>query len=59
MFGAKTDEYGFIEADRFNPVQTAARTFFAGGCGFAVETPLAQQQGAAAAANVIALFTLK
>ena len=59
MFGAKTDEYGFIEPDRFNPVQTAARTFFAGGCGFAVETPLAQQQGAAAAANVIALFRLK
>ena len=59
MFGASTDEYGFIEPDRFNPVQAAARTFFAGGCGFAVETPLALQQGGAAAANVIALFTQK
>jgi heterodisulfide reductase subunit A len=59
MFGAKTDEYGFIEPDVFNPVQAAERTFFAGGCGFAVEMPLALQQGAAAAANVIALFTRK
>jgi heterodisulfide reductase subunit A len=59
MFGANTDEYGFIEADRFNPVQAAARTYFAGGCGFPVETPLALQQGAAAAANVIALFAQK
>ncbi|MGO9313623.1 MAG: FAD-dependent oxidoreductase [Syntrophobacteraceae bacterium] len=59
MFGANTDEYGFIEPDRFNPVQAAARTFFAGGCGFAVETPLALQQGGAAAANVIALFNLE
>jgi heterodisulfide reductase subunit A len=57
MFGVNTDEFGFIESDRFNPVQAAARTFFAGGCGFAVETPLALQQGAAAAANVVALFT--
>jgi len=59
MFGASTDEYGFIEPEPFNPVQASARTFFAGGCGFAVETPLALQQGAAAAANVIALFNLE
>jgi heterodisulfide reductase subunit A len=59
MFGANTDEYGFIEADRFNPAQAGPRTFFAGGCGFAVETQLALQQGGAAAANVIALFAQK
>jgi heterodisulfide reductase subunit A len=56
MFGAKTDEYGFLENDRFDPVKTADKVFFAGGCGFAVETPLALQQGAAAAAAVIVLF---
>lgn len=56
MFGAKTDEYGFIEHERFDPSRTGEKVFFAGGCGFAVETPGAQQQGAAAAANVIALF---
>jgi heterodisulfide reductase subunit A len=56
MFGAKTDKYGFLDNDRFEPVKAADKVFFAGGCGFAVETPLALQQGAAAAAAVIALF---
>ncbi len=56
MFGVKTDEYGFIEPERFDPSKAADTVFFAGGCGFAVATPEARQQGAAAAAGVIALF---
>ena len=59
MFEANTDEYGFIEHERFDPVKAADRVFFAGGCGFPVETPVARQQGAAAAADVIALFNLE
>ncbi len=56
MFGAKTDQYGFIENQSFNPCQTGDRVFFAGACGFAIETGGAQTQGAAAAAEVVALF---
>lgn len=56
MFGARTDEHGFIEPEPFSPGKTADRVFFAGGCGFPVEIPLAQQQGAAVAAEVTALF---
>jgi heterodisulfide reductase subunit A len=56
MFGARTDEYGFIESEPFEPARSVDRVFFAGGCGFAVETEGALNQGAAAAANVIALF---
>jgi heterodisulfide reductase subunit A2 len=56
MFGAKTDEYGFIEPEHFHPVKSAERVFFAGGCGFAVESSGALTQGAAAAAEVMALF---
>jgi len=56
LFGAKTDQYGFLEQDKFNPVKAGDRVFFAGACGFAVETQGAQQQGGAAAAEVIALF---
>ncbi len=56
MFGAVTDEYGFLEHEIFNPVKAGDRVFFAGACGFAVETQGAQYQGAAAAAEVIALF---
>jgi len=56
MFGARTDEYGFLEPLPFNPSKTADNVFFAGGCGFAVETQGAQYQGAAAAAEVLALF---
>lgn len=56
MFGAATDEYGFLEHDTFNPVKAGDRVFFAGACGFAVETQGAQYQGAAAAAEVIGLF---
>jgi len=56
MFGAVTDPYGFIESDRFNPTQAADGVFFAGGCGFPLEVPFALQQGAAAAANIIAYF---
>jgi heterodisulfide reductase subunit A len=56
MFGARTDEYGFIESEPHEPVRCADRVFFAGGCGFAVETAGALNQGASAAASVIALF---
>jgi heterodisulfide reductase subunit A len=56
MFGARTDEYGFIENEPHEPARSADRVFFAGGCGFAVEAAGALNQGAAAAAGVIALF---
>jgi heterodisulfide reductase subunit A len=56
MFCARTDEYGFIENELHEPSRCADRVFFAGGCGFAVETAGALHQGAAAAAGVIALF---
>jgi len=56
IFGARTDEYGFVEALPFHPSKTADNVFFAGSCGFAVETQGAQYQGAAAAAEVLALF---
>lgn len=56
MFGARTDEYGFLEPEHFHPVKSAERVFFAGGCGFAVESSGALTQGAAAAAEVVALF---
>lgn len=56
MFGACTDGYGFIESEPHEPIRCADRVFFAGGCGFAVETAGALNQGASAAAGVIALF---
>ncbi|PKM76630.1 MAG: hypothetical protein CVU90_11805 [Firmicutes bacterium HGW-Firmicutes-15] len=56
LFGAKTDEYGFIEHENYNPTKAGDRVFFAGACGFAVETQGAQYQGAAAASEVVALF---
>lgn len=56
LFGAQTDQYGFIDYIPGHPTQTGDRVFFAGGCGFPVESLGAQYQGAAAAAEVIALF---
>ncbi|MCL1915604.1 MAG: FAD-dependent oxidoreductase [Desulfovibrionaceae bacterium] len=56
MLGLKTDEYGFIEAEYGSAVKAQENIFFAGGCGFAVETIGASAQGAAAAAEVMALF---
>jgi heterodisulfide reductase subunit A len=56
MFEAKTDQYGFLESDNFNLSKAGDRVFFAGACGFAVETQGAQYQGAAAASEVVALF---
>jgi len=56
MFGAAVDEYGFLEPGFGEPVKCGDRVFFAGACGFAVETMGALQQGAAAAAEVLALF---
>jgi heterodisulfide reductase subunit A2 len=57
MFGAVTDQYGFIVNETFNPVKAGERVYFAGACGFAVETQGAQYQGAAAAAEVIGIFS--
>ncbi len=56
MFGAKVDEYGFLEPEAFHPGKVSERVFFAGGCGFAVDSEGALAQGAAAAAGVIALL---
>jgi len=56
LFGANTDEYGFLQYDSKNPVKAGDKVFFAGACGFAVETLGAHYQGAAAAAEVTALF---
>ena len=56
MLGLKTDEYGFIEAESGTPVKAGENVFFAGACGFAVESAGAMTQGAAAAAEVMALF---
>jgi hypothetical protein len=56
MFGVNTDQYGFMEPQKFTPAKAGERVFFAGACGFAVESQGAQFQGMAAAAEVIALF---
>jgi len=56
LFNAKTDQFGFIDHEDFNPVKTGDRVFYAGACGFAVENLGAMHQGAAAAADVISLF---
>jgi len=56
IFGANTDSYGFLQYDSKNPGKAGDKVFFAGACGFAVETLGAQYQGAAVAAEVIALF---
>jgi heterodisulfide reductase subunit A len=56
MFGAKADKYGFLERQRFSLAKASDRVFFAGGCGFPLETLAAQQEGASAAAEVIELF---
>ena len=56
MLGLKTDEYGFIEAEYGSAVKAGKNVFFAGACGFAVESIGAMAQGAAAASEVMALF---
>ena len=56
LFQVKSDAYGFIDYNRNEPARAGDRVFFAGACGFAVETLGAMQQGAAAAAEVTALF---
>lgn len=56
MFGARTDQYGFLQGDALNPMRAGERVFFAGTCGFATEIGGAQQQGAAVAAEIIALL---
>jgi heterodisulfide reductase subunit A len=56
MFGLPTDVYGFIEPEPFQPVKVQERVFMAGSCGFAIETLGALQQGAAAAAQAMAVL---
>lgn len=56
MFGAAVDQYGFLDSELVQPVQAGSRVYFAGGCGFPVDIHEALEQGAAAAAEVIALF---
>ena len=56
MFGALTDEYGFIESLPYTPMRSGEKVFFAGCCGFAIETQGALHQGAAAAAEAIAFL---
>ncbi|NLB88698.1 MAG: CoB--CoM heterodisulfide reductase iron-sulfur subunit A family protein [Syntrophomonadaceae bacterium] len=56
LFQVKTDKYGFIDYESNEPMKAGDRIFYAGSCGFAVESLGAIQQGAAAAAEVLALF---
>ena len=55
--GVATDNYGFLEHEFGSPATAGDGIFFAGGCGFAVEIQGALEQGAAAAAEVIAFFS--
>lgn len=56
LFQVKTDQYGFIDYESNEPMKTGDRVYYAGSCSFAVESLGAIQQGAAAAAEVLALF---
>ncbi len=56
LFQVKTDQYGFIDYEMNEPMKTGEHVYFAGACGFPVESLGAVQQGAAAAAEVLALF---
>jgi heterodisulfide reductase subunit A len=57
IFNLETDPYGFIEPLYGSPARVAERVFAAGACTFAVETKGALQQGAAAAAEVLAMLS--
>lgn len=57
IFNLNTDEYGFLEPLSGQAAQVGERVFAAGGCIFPVENQGALQQGAAAGAGVIALFS--
>jgi heterodisulfide reductase subunit A len=54
--GIPTDTFGFIEPVYGSPVKIKERIVMAGACGFAVESLGAAAQGAAAAAEVMALL---
>jgi heterodisulfide reductase subunit A2 len=54
--GATTDGYGFVEAEPGDSTRSGHGLFFAGACGFAVESAGARLQGAAAAAEVLAFL---
>ncbi len=56
IFNLGTDNYGFIEPVYGKPSKASDRVFIAGGCTYAVETVGAIQQGASAAAEVLAMF---
>lgn len=54
IFNLDTDSYGFVEPLYGKATMAGERIFVAGSCTFAVETKGALQQGAAAAAEVLA-----
>jgi heterodisulfide reductase subunit A len=56
LFKLETDQYGFVEPAYGKSARTSDRVFVAGGCTYAVETKGALQQGASAAAEVLAMF---
>lgn len=57
IFGLDGDEYGFLEPVAGDPARASERVFVAGACTFPVDTQAALQQGAAAGAGVVALFS--
>jgi len=59
IFNIETDPYGFVEPAYGCPSKASEGIFVAGACTYAVETKGAQQQGAAAAAEVLAMFGSK
>ncbi|HWP96698.1 MAG TPA: FAD-dependent oxidoreductase [Syntrophomonadaceae bacterium] len=56
IFGLAGDGYGFLEPQYGRAAKAGERIFVAGACTFGVEIQGAIQQGAAAAAEVLALF---
>ncbi|MCR4399302.1 MAG: FAD-dependent oxidoreductase [Syntrophomonadaceae bacterium] len=56
MLEVRTDEYGFLQSEPGQPVVAGEGVFFAGGCGFPADLQQVQEQGAAAAAEVVARF---
>jgi heterodisulfide reductase subunit A len=56
QLGAKVDEHGFLEPEWGTATRNGEGLFFAGACGFAVESEGARLQGAAAASEVLAFL---
>ncbi len=56
IFRLESDHYGFLETVYGSPSRASDMIFVAGSCTYAVETKGALQQGASAAAEVLAMF---